>query len=131
MGLNLAPVAAREGWGEPGGVRLSARVEESPATSSGVPPAYRPTPSSCPLRTASETEWFRVALPQPHVCLGRMKSCGWFPCVFSWFACISDPSRSRRGERMSFINASRSCEWARRVGGAPLSSVPRVTTLVS
>ena len=90
MGLNLAPVAAREGWGEPGGVRLSARVEESPATSSGVPPAYRPAPSSCPLRTASETEWFRVALPQPHVCLGRMKSCGWFPCVFSWFACISD-----------------------------------------
>ena len=76
MGLNLAPVEAREGWGEPGVVRLSARVEESPATSSGAPPAYRPAPFSCPLRTASETEWFRVALPQPHVCLGRMKSCG-------------------------------------------------------
>ncbi len=42
MGLNLAPVAALEGWGEPGGVRLSARVEESPATSSGIPPPTAP-----------------------------------------------------------------------------------------
>ena len=59
------------------------------------PPRLPPRPFSCPLRTASETEWFRVALPQPHVCLGRMKSCGKL-----WLVPYGSPPVCSRGSRV-------------------------------
>ena len=126
MGLNLAPVAALEGWGEPGGVRLSARVEESPATSSGIPPAYRPV---------------HFYLSSPHRVRDRVVSCcsAPTPCVFGsneelWLVplrvlVVRVHLRSRGRGVVSVCRSStrRAVVSGRGVGGAPLSSVPRVT----